>query len=88
MTGTAIRFHPERLFSNEGQHFKAAYHRRPELIGVVVSLFVAILVLALDGAFNIVTGEILRGLGLLFLGAVTFALWAALHNWALTHPRE
>jgi hypothetical protein len=36
----------------------------------------------------VVLGQFLKGLGMLVLAGVSFAVWAAIHNWTLTNPRQ
>jgi hypothetical protein len=79
---------PAEPFSSNGpKEFDAAYGRRPLLHALVMVLWLAVVALVALSGWSLFHGQFLRAVGALVLGLVAFAIWMALHNWALTHPK-
>ena len=79
---------PERFGSTDQEHFNAAYRNRPVLNVVVMALYVLVFLFGIFGVIGVITGQFLKGLGMLVLAGVSFAVWAVVHNWTLTNPRQ
>lgn len=80
-------YKPERFGSHDQEHFNEAYNDRP-LLNVIANGFYWLVFLFFGlGIIVLVSGRFFKGIGLLILAVVSFACWAVLHNWALTHPK-
>lgn len=78
---------PERFGSSDQGHFNEAYRRRPLVNAFVLMLFLATVGLAILGVIDLLSGAFRDGFKTLGAALITFIVWAAIHNWALTHPK-
>ncbi len=77
----------KRFGSTEQQDFNEAYRNRPVLNALVLALWLTVIGCVLFAGWLLLAGAFLKSVGALLLAATAFAIWAVLHNWALTHPK-
>lgn len=83
-----LQHEPQRLLSDDREHFREAYAKRPVLKLVVNFFYLVVVVAVISALWKLFTGHFLQAVTWLLVAAACFVVWFVVHNWALTHPKR